>query len=102
MAGRGRGVHMVQKGPGAQGELRGWLTHRRTYLPGLGALQDGREAERPRWREGQMPRARSLASCMFPISLHNPERPGLREPISQMRKQRLAQGHPARWAALGF
>lgn len=29
---------MVQKGPGAQRELRGWLRHRRPYLPGLRAL----------------------------------------------------------------
>ena len=62
----------------------------------------GREAERPQRREGQMPRAGSLASCTSPIPLRNPERPGLGEPISQMRKQRLAQGHAARWAALGF
>lgn len=35
----GGAVSVVQKGPGAQGELRGWLRHRRPYLPGLGALQ---------------------------------------------------------------
>ena len=55
----------------------------------------GREAEQPQRREGQMPRAGGLTGYTSPTPLGNPERPGLGEPISQMRKQRLAQGHPA-------
>ena len=96
-------VSWVPKAPGAKGELGGCPRHRRPCLPGLrdyGGL--GGKLSGPDGETARCPGPRVSPASVSLTLLGNPASPGPLGPISQMRKQRLAQGHPARVAAPGF